>query len=72
MSCSAFLLGGLMKNKGGVGLFQISQKETFSSLISTKYSVATILALFRKMRFFPLQFGQEDNISGNSTERRVY
>ena len=27
MSCSAYLLGGLIKNKGGVGLFQISQKE---------------------------------------------
>ena len=27
MSCSAYLWGGLIKNKGGVGLFQISQKE---------------------------------------------
>ena len=48
-----------MKNKGGVGLFQISQKETFSSLISTKYSVATILALFRKMPFFPFSLGKK-------------
>ena len=27
MSCSADLWGGLIKNKGGVGLFQISEKE---------------------------------------------
>ena len=60
-----------MKNKGAVGLFQISQKETFSSLISTKYSVAPLLAVFQKRSFIPLQFGQEDNISGNSNERRV-
>ena len=29
MSCSAYLSGGLIKNKGGVGLFQTSQKERF-------------------------------------------
>ena len=27
MPCSAYLYGGLIKNKAGVGLFQISQKE---------------------------------------------
>ena len=27
---------------------------------------------FSKNAFFPLQFGQDDNISGNPTERRVY
>ena len=25
-----------------------------------------------KRPFFPFQFGQEENISGNSTERRIY
>ena len=28
MCCSAYLWGGLIKNKGGIGLFQISQKES--------------------------------------------
>ena len=27
MPCSAYLLGGLISNKGGVELFQISQKD---------------------------------------------
>ena len=31
-----------------------------------------IVAPFWKRPFFPLQFGQEENISGNSIERRVY
>ena len=30
-----------------------------------------LLAPFQKMSFFPLQFGQEDNIFGNSIERRI-
>ena len=30
------------------------------------------LAPFQKGPFFPIQFGQEQNISGNSIERRVY
>ena len=54
-----FFVRGLMKNKGAVGLFQISQKETFSSLISTKHSVATILALFRKMPLFPFSLDKK-------------
>ena len=30
-----------------------------------------LLAPFQKRSIFPLQFGQEENISGNSIERRV-
>ena len=33
MSCSAYLWGGLVKNKGRVGLFQISQKERLFHLL---------------------------------------
>ena len=31
-----------------------------------------LLAPFQKRSLFPLQFGQEESISGNSIERRVY
>ena len=41
MSCSAYLWGGLIKNKGGVGLFQISQKERlFHVLYQPSYNLA--------------------------------
>ena len=78
MSCSAYLWGGLIKNKGGVGLFQISQKERLSCITSAKLQSCNvaplrfIIAPFQKRPFLPLQFGQKENISGNSIERRVY
>ena len=41
MSCSAYLWGSLIKNKGGVGLFQISQKERlFHVLYQPSYNLA--------------------------------
>ena len=68
-----------MKNKGGIGLFQISQKERlFHVLYQPSYNLAmssprrSIIAPFQKSPFFPPQLGQEQNISGNSVERRVY
>ena len=69
-----------MKNKGGVGLFQISlKKRLFHVLYQPSYNLAVwppslhySISPFQKSPFFPLQFGQEENIYGNSIERRVY
>ena len=36
------------------------------------HNVVPFLPPFQKRPFFPLQFGQGENISGNSTERRFY
>ena len=73
MSCIVYLRG---EDKGGVRLFQISQKERlFHVLYQPSYNHAMwspFIAPFQKRPFFPLQFGQEENISGKSTERRVY
>ena len=33
MPCSGYLQGGLTNNKGGLGLFQISQKDTLFHLL---------------------------------------
>ena len=74
-TCSAYLGVGLIKNKGGVGLFQISQKERLFHVLyqpSDNLAIWSLLAPFQKSTFFPLQFGQEENISGNSIESRVY
>ena len=61
-------------------LFQISQKEIlFQVLYQPSYNLAMwppplrfIIVSFQKKPFFPLQFVQEENISGNSIERKVY
>ena len=63
VSCSAYLEGGLIKNKGGVGLFQISQKE--GTLMITKcssgefHNAALLLAPFKKG--LPLPFSLAKN-----------
>ena len=58
------------------GLFQISQKEIlFHVLYQPSDNVAMrfpFLHPSKKRLFFPIQFGQEENISGNSIESRVY
>ena len=66
---------GLIKNKEGEGLFQISQKERLSSLMTTKYSwgnliiLPSFLHLSKKASLYPVfQFGQEDNVPGHSIE----
>ena len=70
---------GLIKNKEGEGLFQISQKERLSSLMTTKYSwgnliiLPSFLHLSKKASLYPVfQFGQEENVPGHSIERRAY
>ena len=76
MSCSAYLWGGLIKNKGGVGLFQISQKERLFHLLWQPSVFGNTLTMWfpflHPSKKDTLQFGQEGNISGNSVERRVY
>ena len=76
MSCMQWLfVRGLIKNKVGVGLFQISQKER---LFRALYEPSDNLAMWSpsctlpKRPFSPLQFGQEEIISGYSIESRVY
>ena len=68
---------GLIKNKGGVGLFQISQKEILFHLLYQPGALGDNFAMWPPFfhlpkKAFPLQFGQEENISGTSIEGRVY
>ena len=78
MSCSAYLQGGLIKNKGGVELFQISQKERLFCLLRQPSALADNLTMWSpflhpsKKTSSSLQSGQEENIPGHSTERRAY
>ena len=67
-------------------LFQIPQKDYFKFHkrrdFFISYDIQVLLGIisqcgplyapFQEMYFFALQFGQEENISGNSIERRVY
>ena len=76
MSCSAYLKRGVIKNKGEVGLFQISSLTFINQVIILQCgphscTVVPILAPFHPS-FFALQFGQEENISGNLIEKRVH
>ena len=67
-----------MKNKGGAGLFQVSQKEG----LFISYDNQVLLRVFshcdppsctlQERPSSPLQFGQEENIPGHSIERRAY
>ena len=78
MSCSAFLLGCLIKNKGGVGLFQISQKVGIFHLLWKPSAIETNLTMWppsctlQKRPSSPLQFVKIENICGNSAEKRAY
>ena len=78
MFCSASLWGGLRKNKRGVVLFQISQKERLFHPLwqpSTLWSNLTMCSPFLdppKRPSYPLQFGREENIPGHSIKRRAY
>ena len=72
MPCSGYLQGGLISNKGGLGLFRISQKDTLFHLLcqpSALWSNLTMRPPFfhlQKRPSSPLQFGQEENISGHT------
>ena len=68
MSCSAYLLGSLIKTKVGVRLFQISQPSTLGGNLNA----VPFLAPLKNRPSFPLQFGQEENVSDHSIERRAY
>ena len=64
-----------METTGGVGeYFKFHKRSLFHLLYqpSALGDVVPLLAPFQKRSFFPFQFGQEENISENSTERRVY
>ena len=50
----------------------ISNFITYIYQPSDNIAMWFLLTPFQKRSLFPLQFGQEDNISGNSIERRVY
>ena len=68
---------GLIKNKGGVGLFQISEKERLFHLLYQPNCNLAISSLFLQpsKKGLSLRFSlgmQEENISGNSIEGRVY
>ena len=78
MSCSADLWEGLIKNKGGVELFQISQKERpfhllwHPSALWGNLTKCPPSCTLQKRTSCLLQFGQEENIPGRSIERRAY
>ena len=66
-----------MQNKGELGLFQISQKERFfiscdNQVLLGVISQRRLLSCTLQIRSSsPLQFGQEENIPGHSTERKA-
>ena len=69
---------GSNKNKGGIQLFQILQKETLFHLLEQPSALGDNLTMWppsctlQERTLFPFQFGQEGNISGYIIERRVY
>ena len=57
----------------GVGLFQISEKDILFHLLWQPSALGGNLTMHSpKKTSFLLQFGQEENITGHSTERRAY
>ena len=77
MPCSAYLQGGLIKNKGGVLLVQISQKRLFHllwqpSALGVISQCDTYSCALQKRPSFSLQFGLAENIPGHSIEKRTY
>ena len=71
MKCSDYLKEGLIKNKWGIELFQISQKERLFHLLWQPTSLETNLAMCPPSCIL-LQLDQEDNIPGHATETRAY
>ena len=72
-------VGGSNKKQRGVGLFQISQNERLfhpqwqpNALGDNLKQRGPTSCTLQKTPFFPLNYGQEENISGHPTERRVY
>ena len=80
MSLTNLFVRGSNKNKGGVELFQISQKEKLFHLLYDNQVLLGIISqcacgppswTLQKRHFFPLQFGKKNNIFGHSIEKRV-
>ena len=70
MSCSPYLWGDLIKNKGGVGFFQFHKSRDFFTSFDNQLLLGVIFQCG-----FPsctLRFGQEENIPGQPTESRAY
>ena len=67
-----------MKHKGGVGLFQISQKGRHFHLLDNQVLLGVVSQCgpsswtLQERPSSPLQFGQEENIPGHSIESRAY
>ena len=65
---------GLIKNKGGVGLFQFSQKKRLFHFLCQPSALRGIVKMWspsctlQKRRSSLLQFGQEENIPKHSAE----
>ena len=69
MTCSVYFQEGLIKNKGGVGLFQISQKEK----LFISYDNQVLMRVISQCApSSPFHFGQEDRIPGHLIERRSF
>ena len=72
MPCSGYLQGGLISNKGGLGLFRISQRTHFFIFYVNQVLFGVISqcvppsSTLQKRPSSPLQFGQEENISGHT------
>ena len=66
------------KNKGGVKLFQISQKERLfhlsgqPSALGGNITMCPPSSTTQKRPSCPLQFGQEENMPGHSVQWRAY
>ena len=69
MTCGVYFQESLIKNKGGVGLFQISQKEK----LFISYDNQVLMRVISQCApSSPFHFGQEDRIPGHLIERRSF
>ena len=73
-----FVRGSNKKQRRGRIISNFTKGETFfmsyiNQVIILQCGPPSLhFCTFPKIPFLPLQFGQEENISGNSIERRVY
>ena len=71
-------VGSLIKNKEGVGLFSVSQKEGLSIFYDNQVLLRLMSqcgppsCTLQNRSYSPLHFGQEENIPEHSIERRAY
>ena len=78
MYCSAYFKGVLIKNKGGVGLFQFYERRNFFNSFDDQALLGVISecdppsCTLQKRLSYHLQFGQKENIPGHSIESRSY